>query len=239
MSLSPIQIPLTFSRDDAYTFARYEVGNNGELLTALAASVEKTAAPGAGKMLFVHGSEGAGKSHLLQAVCHAATDQAKTALYLSLADHAQYAPDILQGLSALDFVCLDDIEHIAGVKAWEEALFHAFNALRESGSTLVLAATEAPAQLSLQLPDLHSRLQWGVTYQVQDLSDHDKIRVLQARAASRNFDLPNEVGEFMIRRLPRDMHALCDMLDTLDTASLAAQRKLTVPFVRQVLDAMS
>ena len=239
MTLTPSQLPLTFGRDDAYTFSRFVPGPNSEVLEQLRELIGQQAVSGEGRCVFVHGNDGVGKSHLLQSVCHAASEQEKTSLYFSFKDLINYSPDLLQGLEELAFVCLDDLEDIENQSNWENALFHLFNRIRESGNTLIVGANSAPAQLKFSLADLTSRMHWGLTYQVQDLPDHDKIRVLQERAARRNFDLPNEVGEFMIRRLPRDMHVLCDILDKLDDASLAAQRKLTVPFVRQVLEGAS
>lgn len=239
MSLTPKQLPLTFGRDDAYTFARYLPGSNLEIYDALLGLITLEPVPAEGLCVFLHGAEGVGKSHLLQAICQAASEQKKTSVYLSFTDRKRFDPEILQGLETLSYVCLDDVEQIAGDRDWEQALFHLFNRSREVGNTLILSALNAPAQIDFSLPDLASRMNWGLIYQVQDLSDHDKISVLQQRAAVRNFDLPNDVGEFMIRRLPRDMHVLCSYLDKLDIASLAAQRKLTVRFVSKFLDSIS
>ena len=92
-----------------------------------------------------------------------------------------------------------------------------------------------PAELGLGLPDLATRLAWGLVLHVAELKDEEKINALRLRAQQRGFELPLEVGRYLLQRSPRNMVALFDLLDHLDQASLAAQRKLTIPFVRELI----
>jgi arsenate reductase (glutaredoxin) len=92
-----------------------------------------------------------------------------------------------------------------------------------------------PRQLNLGLPDLASRLDWGQIYKLQPLSDEDKLQALQLRARLRGFELPEDVGRFLLKRLDREMRTLFMTLDQLDRASITAQRKLTIPFVKEIL----
>ena len=85
------------------------------------------------------------------------------------------------------------------------------------------------------MPDLRSRLGWGLIYQLKVLDDQQRLQALQLRARQRGCEMPYETGRYLMRRLPRNMAALFDLLDQLDEASLVAQRKLTVPFVKSVL----
>jgi DnaA family protein len=87
----------------------------------------------------------------------------------------------------------------------------------------------------LSLEDLRSRLQWGLTYQVHSLTDEDKQQALQMRARARGLELSDDVAQYIIQRLPRDTNELFWQLARLDHASLAEQRKLTIPFVKKVL----
>src|SRR5690606_29473922 len=135
----------------------------------------------------------------------------------------------------LPLVALDHLQAVAGQPDWEEALFHLFNRIRDRQSHLLIAADQAPAHTAVRLPDLLSRLSWGVVYQVQELDDNDKILALMLRARKRGLNLSDDVARFMLSRGPRDMQGLCDLLDRLDAASLAAQRKLTIPFVKAEL----
>jgi DnaA family protein len=143
---------------------------------------------------------------------------------------------VLEDLEELDVICVDDVDKIAGHSNWEQALFHLYNRLRESSKPMVVTGRTSPRALGLQLTDLTTRLGWGLVFQLKALADDEKVRVLQQRAVARGFELPVDVGDFLLRRCPRDMGALFDLLNQLDEASLAAQRRLTVPFVKTLLD---
>ncbi len=99
----------------------------------------------------------------------------------------------------------------------------------------MVSARCAPAALNLGLPDLVSRLGWGPVFQLQPLDDEGKRAALQLRARQRGMELPDEVAVYLLRRSPRDMDSLFELLQRLDVASLAAQRRLTIPFVRALI----
>ncbi|MGV8836213.1 HdaA/DnaA family protein, partial [Cellvibrio sp.] len=155
---------------------------------------------------------------------------------LPLRDLVGYAPDdLFTGLEMVDLVCLDCLPTIAGRADWELAIFHLYNRLRDAGKCLLVAAEHSPRELALSLEDLRSRLQWGLTYQLHSLTDDDKQQALQMRARARGLELGDEVAQYIIQRLPRDTNELFWQLARLDHASLAEQRKLTIPFVKKVL----
>ena len=129
-------------------------------------------------------------------------------------------------------VAADDVETLDPTA--QQALFNAINAARE-GQTPVLAAGGAPpAGLKLR-DDLRSRLGWGLVYQLRAPSDADKAAHLRAEAARRGLRLPEEVLAYLLSHLPRDLASLNAVLDSLDRYSLAAQRPLTLPLVREAL----
>jgi DnaA family protein len=102
-------------------------------------------------------------------------------------------------------------------------------------SLLIISGNQSPTTLPIKLLDLRSRLSWGLVIQLMELSDEDKINTLKLHAARRGFDLPESVGQFLISRCSRNMHDLHQLLNRLDDASLAAQRKITIPFVKNIL----
>jgi DnaA family protein len=132
-------------------------------------------------------------------------------------------------------VCFDNIEHIAGNKAWEQAFFNFFNQQRDQGNYLVLSAECAPNKIAIQLPDLITRLNWGLTLKIQPVSDIDKISTLIFKASKMGFKLSPQAGRFLLTHYNRDFSSLWDLLIKLDRASLAAKRKLTIPFLKKVL----
>jgi DnaA family protein len=88
----------------------------------------------------------------------------------------------------------------------------------------------------VDLADLRSRLSWGIVYQLAQVDDEEKAAILQFRASRRGLQLPAEVARYIVNRAPRAMQSLLDLLDVLDKTSLAQQRALSIPFVKQVLD---
>ena len=225
------QLTLGVSLKDEATFANYYPGNNGPLIQTL-----QNAVTGVGeRVIYFCGSGGEGCTHLLQACCHKANRQQFTSQYLPLRSLIAYSPVVLEGLENLQLVCIDDFQLIAGRPEWEEAFFHFYNRMHDAGGRLLVAANVLPKFLGLQLPDLVSRLSWGVVFQLQPLTDMEKMTVLVMRAERRGMTLSEEVGKFILKHCPRHMSTLFSALEALDKTSLAAQRKLTIPFVKSVL----
>lgn len=235
MSSTPEQLSLGVSLKDDATFDNFYApagSANAQVVAALCQQVEGTGE----QFVYLWGAAGAGLTHLLQASCHYAESRNLSVQYLPLSEVTGFAPEaLLEGLEHLDMVCLDGLNAIAGKPDWERALFNLYNALRDAGRLLLVAAPQNPRALEVNLPDLRSRLQWGVTYQVQGLSDEEKIRALTTRARERGLELNQEVATFIVQRVPRDMNQLFCYLHRLDHASLAEQRKLTIPFVKKTL----
>lgn len=220
------QIPLQIKLDDAATFDNYLAAENVAVVSILRAASEPC--------VYLWSAEATGKTHLLQALCHHLP--AGESIYLPLRELAGQPASLLDGLEQFALVCLDDVQSISGQRHWETALFHLFNRLREHGGHLYMTGNLPPAQLGLGLADLQSRFTWGPVFQLQSLQDIDKIRALQLRATRRGFDLPEEVAAYLLRRYPRDLHNLFTLLERLDHASLQAQRRLTIPFIKQWIE---
>ena len=222
------QIPLAMQLRDEATLDNFlAVPAVAPLLPALRGQLR----PDGEAVIFLFGPVGAGKTHLLQGACHLAGAGAQ---YLPLADLRDCAAqDVLQGLEALDLVCLDDVHGVLGDAAWE--LFHLCNRARENNCRLLLAAAAAPRALAVNLPDLRSRLAWGMVYQLPRPGDEDKAAILRLRAACRGLALPAEVAAYIVSRAPRGTGDLLALLDALDHASLRDQRPLSIPFVKQSL----
>lgn len=232
---SPQQLSLGVNLNDDATFDNFFAPNSAH--NALVVEGLRQQVEGAGDhFVYLWGAPGSGLTHLLQASCHYAQTLGQSIQYLPLRDMVGYAPEeIFSGLESLDLVCLDCLASIAGRPDWELAIFSLYNQLRESGRKLLVAAEQGPRELPIKLEDLRSRLQWGVTYQVHNLSDDEKQQALQMRARARGLELNDEVAQFIIQRLPRDTNELFWQLQRLDHASLAEQRKLTIPFVKKIL----
>lgn len=229
------QLPLDIRLADSASFASFYPGPNRQVVDALVRCAHGNGDP----FVFIHAPSGSGKSHLLQAACRSHQDCGGTPVFVPLAEFARGPADILAGLERCSLVCLDDLQAIAGDRRFEQALFNLFNDLRERDGRLIAAADQAPGHCGFALADLASRLGSGVTYRLSPLDDSDKLSALCHRAGQLGFDLPADTGEFLLRRCPRDPASLFALLDELDHAALASQRRLTVPFVREILEARS
>jgi len=227
------QLPLPLGFNPEQGFAQFWPGPNHELIEHLRRiSVQ----PGEA-LTFLWGPSGRGKTHLLNACCSRAAEHGRSTAYLPLTLLLEHGPEILDGLESYQFISLDDVERVAGRPTAELALFHLFNRARDQGQTLAMAATLPPAQLPIELPDLASRLTWGLTLPVRALCGDDTLQALSLRASHLGLQLPPAVGRYLMNRAPRDLPAQLALLDRLDQASLAAQRRLTIPFVKSLLEA--
>ncbi|QIZ76925.1 DnaA inactivator Hda [Ferrimonas lipolytica] len=229
---SPIQLSLPVHLPDDETFNSYHPAGNQQLIESL-----RLAAAGQGERItYLWGAGKSGRTHLLHATCALASDAGLKTFYLPLGIHASMSPAILEGLEQLDLICLDDIDQISRHPVWEEALFDLYNRVHENRNSRIVVSASAPAkQTDFLLPDLVSRLSWGIHYQLHPLSDSAKLAALQNRAKVRGLELPEDVGRFLLTRLARDLRTLFEVLDRLDKASMVAQRKLTIPFVKKIL----
>lgn len=227
----PVQLPLHLWLRDGATFSSYFPGPNQEPFAHLQQLTGGRWQPAT----YLWGGKGTGKTHLLQAACHAAGEHDLAAAYLPMAAADQFPCEVLEGLETVVIVCIDDVQSIAGNPEWETAIIHLFERIQESGTALVVAGHTMPAELGLQSPHLESRLAWGLQYQLLPLAEADKLSALQLRAHRRGIELPLESCRYLIRHYSLDMNLLFSSLDTLDQASLREKRRLTIPFIREVL----
>lgn len=225
------QLALNLRLKEGLSFGNYLATANAEAVAQLRALSSRQLTE---QIVFLHGPAGTGRTHLLQALCREAQAVGRHTIYIPLAERGALTPAILEDLEGMALVCVDDVEQIAGLRDWEEALFALCERLRASGGTLVAAGARAPAELGLALADLSTRLGWGPVYALKPLSDAEKIEAVRLRAGNRGLELTDEVARYILARYPRDLDSLFALLDRLDAAALAAQRRLTIPFLRSL-----
>ena len=185
--------------------------------------------------VYIAGPAATGKSHLLLAVCAEAEAAGRRTAYLPLAVAAGRLREAMDAFEHADLVALDGLEIVAGNRDDEIALFDAHNRARDAGRSLLYAARTIPDSLDLVLPDLRSRLSQSARIALEPLDDRGRAEVLRLRAQRRGLQLDEAAIDWLLRRVDRDLVSLTALLDRLDRESLAAQRRLTVPFLRSVL----
>jgi DnaA family protein len=212
------QLLLNIAPEWVPTLDNFVAGRNAELLAALCHALTRTAGE---KSFYLWGEAGSGKSHLLQAVVGGACASGRSAVYVR-----REVPE------AAEVVAVDEVEALD--EPAQIALFELYNQMREHGGLLLVSGTVAPLQLSLR-DDLRTRLGWGMVYQVQSLSDAEKISALEQHAVARGLILPPEVTQYLLRHGRRDLPALLATLDALDAHCLRAQRGASVPLLKEVM----
>ena len=192
-------------------------------------------AQGQGGSAYVSGAHASGKTHLLLATCAEAEAAGLRVAYLPLIAAAGRLRDALDAYDQVDLLALDGLEHAAGVREDEVALFDAHNRAHDGGRRVLYAARAMPDALGLALPDLRSRLSQCARIALEPLDDAGRAELLRLRAARRGLQLDDSAIDWLLKRVDRDVASLTALFERLDRESLAAQRRLTVPFLRQVL----
>ena len=232
MQQSYQQLPLTFEPRERYTFNAFVAGQD-----QLAVDLIRQMASGEGEtQILVWADQGHGKSHLLQAACNLASQSQMTVCYLPAREIIDSSTQLFEGLEQLDMVCLDDIDVMMQSAEWEEALFDLINRIRDAGKSLLLAANKSPESCAMYLADLRSRLSWGPVFHLHELDDEDKVTAMQKRADQSGLEMTDNVANYLLTHYPRDLFDLFERLDHLDKASMAMQRRLTIPFIKSVLE---
>ncbi|MDT9587141.1 MAG: DnaA inactivator Hda [Candidatus Arsenophonus melophagi] len=230
----PVQLSLPLSTPDDETFASFITGENSALIAAIKSAINQFYSS---YIYFWSKQSGSGKSHLLHAACTELSTKGVAVCYFPLDKRNYFVPDVLDGTEHLALICIDNVHCLANDEDWEIALFNLYNRILENGTSCLLITGDRPPKLiNLTLPDLASRLDSGQIYKLHHLNDDGKIQALQLRAQLRGFELSEVVSRFILARLNRQPHTLFTMLDELDHASIIAQRKLTIPFVKNILN---
>ncbi|HTT07470.1 MAG TPA: DnaA regulatory inactivator Hda [Gammaproteobacteria bacterium] len=226
------QLPLKLYPPQDQTLEHFIVGANAEAHAQAGALARGESL----RPLHLWGGAATGKTHLLAAACAGAAKQGLRPVYLPLKETSHdLDPSVCEGLGTLDLICVDDVDAIGGRGDWELALLRLYNQLADQGGRWLSASTVNPQEAMINLPDLKSRLGWGLVIHLQPLTDDLRREVLMQRARRRGFALSKEVADYLLHRVPRDLKQLCALLDRLDAASLSNQRHVTIPLAKTLL----
>jgi DnaA family protein len=223
------QLLLDIAPSPPPTLANFVPGRNIELLQTLSNIIEGLERE---RFVYLWGGAGCGRSHLLQAVAGICMRRKMDVAYFSCTPETDFIAS-----SEADCVTVDDVDRLDAEA--QISLFNLYNHIRNEGHAfLLVSGPAAPAQLKLRV-DLITRLGWGLVYQVHELSDEEKIKAMKSHAIDRGLDLPQEVCDYLLRHGRRDLPSLMATLDALDGFSLANQRRITVPLVRELFQVIS
>lgn len=221
------QLALAMCSEQHATFENFYPGDNAELLNALYQFMQDQES-----QLWLWGAPLSGKTHLMLAArAYALEELCIPVAYQDCADVFSWA-----GFDRhLAWVILDNVDKLAGHKEHEHELFARYNAWRAQGVKMIFSGSSSPKHTDFQLQDLQSRLAWGAVFRLHALDDQQKQLALQYIAKIRGLELSASASAYLLRHFDRNMNKLMATLSQLDAASLQEQRKLTVPFIKQVL----
>jgi DnaA-homolog protein len=227
------QLPLAFNLLDNVTFSNFFFSEqNKQLYFSLKNFLEPNNLQE--NFFYLWGNQEAGKTHLLQACCNYALEKNISAMYISLENYKHN--NFLDGLDNLNLLCLDNLNLLINNFKLEEQLFYFFNKMRAKRNKLIISSNCPPNKLNLELLDLKSRMSWGMNYCIYGLIEQEKVQALVMRAEQIGLKLDEIVANFLLTRISRNTGKLFKVLEELDMASLAAKRRLTIPFVKAVLN---
>jgi DnaA-homolog protein len=225
------QLPLAFDFHSPASLANFVRGDNEDVVTLLrgmAAGVTRE------PYLFLWGTLGVGKTHLLHGCCQRMAERGLPVSYFSLTQRETLSPAVLDNLQQQTLIALDDVDAIVGQQQWEMALFNLYNLVAQTRASLLMSANCPPGALACWLPDLQSRLTASLVYQIKSPDDLGKRQILIERASELGLVLPVTVADYLLQHYSRDLADLMAMLARLDQASLVSQRALTIPFVKTI-----
>lgn len=226
-----VQLPLQFEFSRQQNFSSFYPGNNLESV----AHVQGFLNHPDHQQIYLWGPAGLGKTHLLQACCLNASEQQRDAFYLGLKNQPMPPFSILEGLEHIELVCIDDIHLIAGIPEWEESIFRFYNAQRQNHHKVIFSSTQAVNDMTVCLPDLKTRLSWGLSLKLSGLDDDQILMALNFKAKQMGFSIPDNVGQYLLSRYERNLPSLWQTLDKIDQTTLASKRKLTIPLLKQIM----
>ncbi len=228
-----------------FTFEHFIQGPNNELAFALAQAVADRPAK-AYNPLFIHGGVGLGKTHLLQAICLAilGRDPGFKIVYVSCEKFTNQFLECVRGGGLNDFrhhyrdadmLVVDDIHFLSEKERSQEEFFHTFNELHQQQKQIVLSSDAPPDDIPGLTDRLVSRFNWGVVAQVNRPSYETRVAIIRAKAALRGVTIPEEVTEYLARKVDSNARVLEGAVHTVEAHAKMLKKELTVALARAAL----
>lgn len=233
-----LALPVSFSENKTFdTLVHGDNSNAIEHLKSLVVPSSQNTLMPSQRLCFIYGPQSSGKTHVLLAIEDFCSRQDVSVQYLNAALVSTFPVSVLEGLDNNQVLCIDNLHAIEANDEWQTAIFNLINQFLEGNKRLLLFSSKVPVKsLNFDLPDLLTRLTWGVNFSLKLLSDEHRRQALETHFQQLGVVYTDEAIQFLTLRGSRDMAKLVEALQMLDKASLESQRKITVPFVKSVLN---
>ncbi len=231
LPIKAAQIALPLSFDRQFSFDNYFSQRNQLIVDNL-----KTLIAGQGEsMIGLWGASDSGKTHLINACAHYARQQGISFQLYDGKELALYDADNFDNLETCVVLAVDNLDALCGFQDWEEKFYRIINSSKIERLKLIFTLSENPSFLKCRLADFQSRLSWGLLLQLPATGETDIGKVIRLRAGLLGIDLSKEVIAYLLVHYSRQLSAQIEILRTLDRASLSAQKKITIPLIKQAL----
>ena len=220
------QIPMDFGFFTKKTFDNFIVGENKKLFNSLIDFQNSD------QIILLYGSKSSGKSHICEAILnecdggHILVNDRLKLINLTLTDY-------------YSLVVIDDLDKLAVSKECEEKLFTIINNQILNKKPVLVTSSKDINECNLNLKDLSSRLSSDKIFTISDLDDSDKINMMISYCSQRGLEIPDKVLSYIINNCSRDIYFICALIKSIDSASMSTKKKITIPFIKKVLQLLN
>jgi chromosomal replication initiator protein len=196
--------------------------------------------------LFIHGSVGLGKTHLIQAVCHALLERKRDTKVLYL-NCESFTNDFIHALEHtelerfrnryryLDILVVDDIHFLANKDRTQEEFFHTFNTLYNAGKQIVLSSDSPPGEIPTLENRLVSRFRWGMVAEIEKPVYETRFSIVRRKARTMGVEMPEDAARFIAETVDSNIRELEGNVVKVVGSALIMERPVTLPLVKEVL----
>ena len=223
--LNKEQIPINFSFIDDKSFDNFVISKDSITVKIL----QELTVSDRASIIFIRGNHSSGKTHLCLAMNNATNN--------SFILNRKKIPSInIQTISNYDFLIIDDIDRLLTNFSDEENIFTLINEFILMKKIIIITSTKNVDKIIFKIPDLASRLKSDQILEIPELSDNDKIKVLQKNAYERGWNLDPKVCDYIMNHYKRDLYFLCNCIKFIDEASLSLKKNITIPFIKKIIE---
>jgi len=180
--------------------------------------------------IYVYGTTGLGKTHLLQGAALRALSEQQSAMYIDCFN--PLPGHVLESIEQLNWISIDNVDVIH--ENQHDLFFDLYNRAKQAKVTMLISGSGLPSEL-IVMKDLKTRLGLATIFQLEELDDKLTMSVLNNQMSDRNLSIDSKVYEYLFKYYSRDVKVLLKAMDDLDKASLQAKQSITIPFVRKTL----
>lgn len=229
-----------------YTFDNFVVGPSNRLAHASCVAVSQSLGT-TYNPLFVYGSSGLGKTHLLHAVCFEAQRRFDSAVirFLSCEDFVnRFIRAIEEGNLAgfqnqfrtVDLLVIDDVQFLREREHSQEEFFHTFNALYNSGKQIILSADSPPSNIPSLEERLISRFNWGLVARIDPPSYETRVAIVQKKAHLRGLDISEDIAGYIARKVQANIRELEGALTSIYAVATTTGRPIDAELARTAME---